>query len=922
MESGLIDGYADGTFRPGNTLTGFAFLKMLLTALGYDSAIEGYTGTNWTVNVAGRATQVGLTDGNDEFVGSRAATREEACLYAVNALKATLVEYESKGTNVTVNGATVAIGASYTYIYFTSSIAGAATSIDDTKDNQAGDYTVEFAERYQPDLELDSDTDPFGRPSHTWSWKGNEIGTYVDYDLMIAEYTTKVTYKDLYNDLGRNVLTNYDVSAYIDGVDDTAELAKITRSNTETFGETGNGVLTQVFVDPTAGRDGEAVVAVINTYLAEAQGDYRDRNGYATLEVNGITTDAKGNYVKDAGSTGNEKSLRAYTEDFAIVEDIVDGDMFLVTVADKEIQSIADPELVSEVSINSFKKGSWVVSEGSTYDYADSATYNKKVLDQYDDVDKNMKDTTYNLYLDQYGYMIGVEIVDAEDSYVFITGYEDFGSKLTSAKAEARAIFTDGTVSMITVKDAKETIGKDGKTWTSDGRSNENAWYTYGVDKNGDYELTIVDYKLDASKDIDVAQGQDKTAGREINKSHVSLNMTNTKQYVYGNDDTVFLGADLNKSETQITGVKTVVTGVKNVNMKLDVDGNPPDGAYVLYDEDHYVIAAVVVGQNLATAENYAYIISGVHQEDYDAENDEWTWYRDAIVNGEEVTLREKGSSLKVLGTGSKGGMSTNNWYEISYDADGYVIDSDTIDWDVIADLDSETYATASVQGFNDTSKAGYDKEDVTLVMQEMNTTDFALVLEGLTVYVRDDKKIDSGISIVPGAPVALLDKWDGASDYDIEYFDGGDGNDNMADAMDAMASTKYSGYIYFVMEDGVATSIIIVDDIMHYTGNTPVVPSGKYSVLTATTNASGNIAVKLNKAPTGTDVVTAEVSVSTIGSNVYTPLGECTFGTAQSVRVQRAGSDITLASGSYSISVVLTVNGEELPAQTMSVTI
>ncbi len=79
VESGLIDGYADGTFRPGNTLTGFAFLKMLLTALGYDSAIEGYTGTNWTVNVAGRAQQVGLTNGNEDFVGSRAATREEAC---------------------------------------------------------------------------------------------------------------------------------------------------------------------------------------------------------------------------------------------------------------------------------------------------------------------------------------------------------------------------------------------------------------------------------------------------------------------------------------------------------------------------------------------------------------------------------------------------------------------------------------------------------------------------------------------------------------------------------------------------------------------------------------------------------------------------------------------------------------------------
>ena len=57
---------------------------------------RGFTGTNWTVNVASRAIEAGLTKGNENFVGTRAATRE-ACLYAVNALKATLVEYESKG---------------------------------------------------------------------------------------------------------------------------------------------------------------------------------------------------------------------------------------------------------------------------------------------------------------------------------------------------------------------------------------------------------------------------------------------------------------------------------------------------------------------------------------------------------------------------------------------------------------------------------------------------------------------------------------------------------------------------------------------------------------------------------------------------------------------------------------------------------
>lgn len=55
---------------------------MLLTALGYDSAIEGFTGTNWTVNVASRAIEAGLTKGNENFVGTRAAhpVRRPACM--------------------------------------------------------------------------------------------------------------------------------------------------------------------------------------------------------------------------------------------------------------------------------------------------------------------------------------------------------------------------------------------------------------------------------------------------------------------------------------------------------------------------------------------------------------------------------------------------------------------------------------------------------------------------------------------------------------------------------------------------------------------------------------------------------------------------------------------------------------------------
>jgi len=108
-QQGIISGYADGTFRPGATLTSYAFMKMLLGALGYDSTIEGYVGPNWSIQVAKQAMACGLADDlAEDFNGIKAVTREEACLYAFNTLQTTMVEYDSK-TTVNVAGATVTI---------------------------------------------------------------------------------------------------------------------------------------------------------------------------------------------------------------------------------------------------------------------------------------------------------------------------------------------------------------------------------------------------------------------------------------------------------------------------------------------------------------------------------------------------------------------------------------------------------------------------------------------------------------------------------------------------------------------------------------------------------------------------------------------------------------------------------------------
>ena len=72
-------------------------MKMLLGALGYDVETEGYTGSNWSINVAKRALSKDVELDNDligDFNGAKAVTREEVCLYADLDLSKTMTAYD------------------------------------------------------------------------------------------------------------------------------------------------------------------------------------------------------------------------------------------------------------------------------------------------------------------------------------------------------------------------------------------------------------------------------------------------------------------------------------------------------------------------------------------------------------------------------------------------------------------------------------------------------------------------------------------------------------------------------------------------------------------------------------------------------------------------------------------------------------
>ena len=329
--------------------------------------------------------------------------------------------------------------------------------------------------------------------------------------------------------------------------------------------------------------------------------------------------------------------------------------------------------------------------------------YDDDVLDKYDDA--NMKDTTYNVYLDQYGYALGVEIVEAANQYLFLTGLDSSTSNLNSSTAKANVIFLDGSVQTVDINARKSVLSDETTRLTTLAGTVRgalaNTWCTYTVDNDGVYTLTEVatSYSDFTKQDNGVGQGrnheEDTSASTSLvtlDKSHITLNgFDATYRRVYANDDTVFLTAVTAEIEAKGNGnhdtviiddVDTVATGIQNVNLKawdaaaVKADGNYKaavgdisNGVYTLFDDDGYVIAAIVVGEDDGTTANYAFVTStSMSREGYDKTADEYTWTREAIVNGELVTLTEVGDTDPEIED-----MKQGNWYEVKYYADGTV---------------------------------------------------------------------------------------------------------------------------------------------------------------------------------------------------------------------------------------------------------
>ena len=563
-QQGIISGYADGTFRPTGTLTGNAFMKMLLGALGYDSSIEHYTGSNWQVNVVKQAIGIGLDDGNDDFVGSKAVTRQEAALYACNMLQATMVEYDQKST--------IVVGDVQVNTSSTRSDVANATRTDGNIDN---DNKMQFAEKYFTDLNRVDGSDDFGRPSNVWEYKNDEIGTYANTDDLVETYTAKVTSADVYDAVGKSVYDSLkdgksDLTTYVDGVKTAVAKGSVDsyveKNDTNTVNGSGNGMLTEVYLDD----DNNVTIVSINTYVFQAVADYSSSKDSVSLTTAGDTDITLDNNTLD-GDDFDIKNIKA--DDYILVN------AAKLSNGRYDVKNIAVAEVVTG-AVNSYKLDDSVTIGSTTYKYA------LKTLKSTDSASDTVKGTQYTVgqdaavVLDQYGYIIAVDAAVVSSNYVYVSEFAR-PSGLSSGKVVASAFFTDGTTKDITVKEAYigsgMTSSKDKILGTGSGSPvtyTDNAgWYTYSVNSSDEYSLYKYESKYTPAS---YSFSGNNTVVTENNK--VSFL---TGKSVYANDSTIVI---VNDNDDEVT----VYTGVKNLpDIKL-TNANSTADVTVLARSNHY----------------------------------------------------------------------------------------------------------------------------------------------------------------------------------------------------------------------------------------------------------------------------------------------------------------------------------------------
>ena len=580
--NGITAGISATQYGGNQTVTTGEAALMLLKALGYFQ-YSGDFGQDWLVETTKTGSTAGLFGGVKN--GAREAlTRNDVAQMVLNTLKADVVVAEKNGSDITVGDIVISGGkATYTARVSTDSDYKA---ISDAKVD--GKYTVQLGEElYDGKLvKAGSAEDDFGRPSVKWTYKSQEVGVYSD--KAEAVYTASVEKQDLYDLIGSEVYNDLknnkaDFSVYVDGnLQKDAKLSDYIVKNSSTdIKNAQKGATTEVFVDD----DNNVVITVINTYVAQVDGDY-DKDD-KELDLKALD-----------GSALPCGNVTLSSDDFDYLNAYSDEDYVLVTVVGDEVKTIEKAETVTG-TVNAYTAKKSITVDDTKYEYSKNYTAAETLVPELGE--------EYVVVLDANGYVVYTDGVEASDNYVYVASMG--ATSGVKKDLEADAYFADGTNKVIIVDEDDSKL--ENRTF---------GWFSYDEKSNGKYELEFVKEQYNGTT----------SSGNIIENGKVAVNNGNGKYSA--NTATTFVVNDDDKI--------TVYNGIKNVPT---IDAKGPTTVSVLMKDKNskYADMVYISGKKLSISGDSGdrvYILDTASSAKKDADGNKYYVY-DAIVNGKVTTV-------------------------------------------------------------------------------------------------------------------------------------------------------------------------------------------------------------------------------------------------------------------------------------------
>ena len=614
VDRGIIAGRGNNTFGPSDNVTGSEAAKMLLVALGYNTAYEGIGGATWEVTTNSLANMAGLYEGLETINPSEPLSRDNAAQMIYNVLNADVVSYSfsfnADGSTTAVQnksektmledkfGVVIVEGIALANEFADIENGGDAlkagkTTIKVTNYNDGQNNYGNKESTRNETFNVSSGKDVLGRSVVLYVKPSATASTSADKGTVVGSVLVSSTNTVVENSGRDNLYTVADDNK-LSLVDDKTLIS-------QNYGKAAanNALLQKGAADATRGE--------IRTLI---DNDNDTKVDYVLFETYALGKVTKYSTADDGSITINGTSSLAYDDKADVVgfDDVAKNDYVLYAQIGGKLYVQKAESVTGELTAYKADGAkSTLTVDGTKYDASGLSFYsdgNKLVSAQgYNNLDK---DATF--YLDTKGNIIAVDGTAASSNYAFLISAATVGG--VDKTTEVKVALDDGTTGVYTLDEDNSDVSA----------SDKKILCTYTV---SDDEIAL--------KKVTGVSAEQNNAAIEVKKGNATVKGITG---AYADANTVFFYVA--PKGTYNAGSNTIAThldvdSVESYVGKDNVAGIDTTTDFIYYTKDGDIKAVVIVTDSVGTSSNYIYLYQKMGR------NSDGFLYN-AIVDGEIKT--------------------------------------------------------------------------------------------------------------------------------------------------------------------------------------------------------------------------------------------------------------------------------------------